>query len=259
MGRAVEGWGSSVITNWVPVASVVAGAVVWEVLGRSLYLMGLPPFSTVLSATWKLAAQGDLIVLGDSLRHLAIGVGIGLVAGLATGALLVISKRLELLLLPYINAAMALPVVAFVPIFILLFGFRSGPRLATIIAFSYFVVVINTFAGARAVDPELLEMAESMGSSRLRTFISIRVPAALPLVMQGIALGIGRGIIGMVTGEYLVATAGMGGLLLTLAQNYRLPELYGGVLVVMLLAVAAYLVLRAVEARVTSWSMGSAG
>ncbi len=258
MGRAAGGLRGLVIRNSAPVASVVAVAVAWEILGRSLYLMGLPALSTVLAATWRLGVQGDLIVLGDSLRHLAIGVGMALIAGLATGALLVISKRLELLLLPYINAAMALPMVAFVPIFILVFGFRSGPRIATIVAFSYFVVVINTFAGARAVDPELLEMAESMGSSRLRTFISIRVPASLPLVMQGIALGIGRGIIGMVTGEYLVATAGIGGLLLTLAQNYRLPELYGGVLVVMVLAVVVYLALCRVEARITSWSMGSA-
>ena len=245
------------IKTWLPAASVLAGAGAWEVLGRTLHLPAVPPLSTVLSATWTLMLQGDLLVLGASLRHLVLGVGISLVAGLTTGATLVISKRLESLLLPYVNAAMALPMVAFVPIFILVFGFRSGPRIATIIAFSYFSVVINTFAGARAVDPELLEMAESVGCSTLRTFLSIRVPAALPLIMEGITLGVGRGIIGMVTGEYLVATTGIGGLLLTLAQNYRLPELYGGVLVILVFSVMVYLALRGLEARVTAWSTGS--
>lgn len=257
MERAAGRRGGLVSETWLPAASVLAGAGAWEVLGRTLRLPALPPLSTVLSATWTLTLQGDLVVLGDSLRHLGLGVGISLVAGLATGATLVISQRLQSLLLPYLNAAMALPMVAFVPIFILVFGFRSGPRLATIIAFSYFSVVVNTFAGARAVDPELLEMAEAMGCSTLRTFLSIRVPAALPLIMEGITLGVGRGIIGMVTGEYLVSTTGIGGLLLTLAQNYRLPELYGGVLVILVCSVTVYLALRGVETRVTAWSTGS--
>jgi NitT/TauT family transport system permease protein len=182
---------------------------------------------------------------------------VALVAGLAVGCLLVISKRLEYLVLPYVNAAMALPVVAFVPLFILLFGFRSGPRIATIVTYVLFVVIVNTFAGARAVDPELLEMAHATGASPLRTFVSIRLPASLPLVMEGIAIGVSRGIIGMVTGEYLVSTAGVGGLLLTLAQNYRLPELYATVLVVLLLAVVVYTGFRSLESRVVAWSAGT--
>ncbi len=257
MERAASWLRGLAINTWLPAASVLTGAGAWEALGRTFHLPAVPPLSTVLSATWTLMLQGDLLVLGESLRHLVLGVGISLVGGLATGAVLVISGRLQSLLLPYVNAAMALPMVAFVPIFILVFGFRSGPRLATIIAFSYFPIVINTFAGARAVDAELLEMAESMGCSTLRTFISIRVPAALPLIMEGIALGVGRGIIGMVTGEYLVATTGIGGLLLTFAQNYRLPELYGGVLVILGFSVLVYLALRGLEARVTAWSTGS--
>lgn len=249
MGPAIEAG--------LPAAAVLAGAGAWEMLGRTLGLPAIPPLSTVLSATWTLLLQGDLLVLGDSMRHLVIGVGMSLAGGLATGAVLVMSKRLQYLLLPYLNAAMALPMVAFVPIFILVFGFRSGPRLATIIAFSYFSVVVNTFAGARAVDAELLEMAQAMGCSTLRSFFSIRVPAALPLIMEGVTLGVGRGIIGMVTGEYLVTTTGIGGLLLTFAQNYRLPELYGGVLVVLAFSVTVYLALRGLEARVTAWSTGS--
>ncbi len=251
-GRRVRAGG-----HWLPAGSVAAGALAWELLGRNLQLAALPPLSSVLGATWTLVVTGELAVFADSLRHLALGVGIALTAGLATGMLLVMSRRLELLVLPYINAAMALPIVAFVPIFILLFGFRNGPRLATIIAFSYFVVVVNTFAGARAVDPDLLEMAASAGASPVRTFVSIRLPAALPLIMEGLTQGVSRGFLGMVTGEYLVATTGIGGLLLRFAQNYRVPELYGGVLVVMAFAVAVYVALRRLEARVTAWSRGA--
>ena len=257
MGRAAGWLSGPAIQAGLPAVPVLAGAGAWEVLGWTLHLPAIPPLSTVLRATWALAQQGEFLVLGDSLRHLVLGLGISLVGGLATAALLVLSRRLQWLLLPYVNAAMALPMVAFVPIFILAFGFRSGPRLATIVAFSYFSIVVNTFAGARAVDAELLEMAAAMGCSPVRTFLSIRFPAALPLIMEGITLGVGRGIIGMVTGEYLVATTGIGGLLLTFAQNYRLPELYGGVLVILAFSVTVYLLLHGLAVRVTAWSTGS--
>ena len=142
-------------------ASLIAGAVVWEIAGRSMNNPSLPPFSAVIATGWTLLSTGRLNVFGDSLLHLALGASIAVVGGVLTACLIVLSRRGEAIVLPYINAAMGLPVVAFVPIFIVLFGFRDGPRIATIIAYSYFVVVINTYAGARSVDPELLEIGRA--------------------------------------------------------------------------------------------------
>ena len=109
--------------------------------------------------------------------------------GIVIGTLMGRFRTVEYALDVYINAAMAAPMVAFVPIFILIFGIGYPTRVLTVVIFAIFPIIVNTFAGIRNVDPSIVEMGRSFGAGERQLFWQIRVPAAFRLLSAGIRLG----------------------------------------------------------------------
>jgi NitT/TauT family transport system permease protein len=153
-----------------------------------------------------------------------------------------LSEVLRVCLGPYVDALMSAPIVAFVPLFIMVFGLGFETRVVVVAMYAFFAIAVNTEAGMRAVDPELLMMARSFGVSPVAILFKVRIPAAWPQVRNGLRLGATRGIEGVITGEVLIATSGLGGLIGQFSNSFRYDRVYavGVVIVVMaLVSVAA--------------------
>src|SRR5207247_4957761 len=116
----------------------------------------------------------------------------------------------------YVHALFVCPSIIFAPIFFAIFGLSDAARIAIIVVYSMFVIVINTATAIRTVDPALVEMGRSFGCSERLIFTRILLPASLPLVFAGIRLGMGRAVKGMINGEMLIAFVGLG----AVAQRY---------------------------------------
>ena len=237
--------GARLADNMPLAISALAIVVTWEVVGRTADLTVLPPLSEIFAALWQFLVDGTIIEsLGVSLLTLLLGMALSIFFGIAIGALMGRYRTVEYALDVYVNAAMAAPMVAFVPVFILVFGIGYPTRVLTVIIFAIFPIIVDTFAGIRNVDPSLVEMGRSFGASERLLFWRIRVPAAFPLLLAGIRLGTARGVKGLINGEVLVAVVGLGGLVDRYGTPFSMERLYA---LIFFLVALALLLVRLVE------------
>ena len=229
------GWVSG--REWIVLAIVLA--LLWEIVGRFGQYLFLPPLSTTLRAFAQMFADGTIpSVLAGSALTLAGGVAISVCGGLVIGAAMAQWSVVDYVLRPFINAMMSAPIIALVPVFIALFGIGYGTRLATVVVFSIFPVILNTFEGLRVVDPSLVDMGRSFGARRGQLYRHVRLPAALPLIRAGLHLCILRAVRGMVNGEVLISVVGIGGVLQKYGAAFAMPQLWAVIITIVAFAFA---------------------
>jgi ABC-type nitrate/sulfonate/bicarbonate transport system permease component len=240
---------------WLPGAVALgAGVLAWEIVGRSADVSYLPPFSAVVGRLAEMIADGALLQhAASSLTSLAIGYAIAVVAGIAIGALMGASRRIEALLDIWVYALLAAPSIVFAPIFFTIFGFGRETIVAIVVLYSIFVIIIDTMAGVHAVANDLREMAQSFGASRPRLVLRVLLPGAMPLVFAGLRLGAGRAVKGMVNGEMFVAVVGIGGLLIRAGQQFDAESVLAILLFVVVIAFAVVWLVTAIERRTLRW------
>jgi ABC-type nitrate/sulfonate/bicarbonate transport system permease component len=134
--------------------------------------------------------------------------------------------RLNWALSPYVSGLYATPTVALLPVLSLWLGLYVAPKLAIVVLLAIFPVIKNTYAGVATVGHELLEPASSMQASEFQIARYVIAPAILPFVMAGLRLSVGRGIVGLVVGEFFTAQTGLGCLLIRYASNFRTTEMF---------------------------------
>jgi ABC-type nitrate/sulfonate/bicarbonate transport system permease component len=235
--------------------ALLGGAVLWEVLGRLLGLSWLPPFSDVIAALIRLIASGVILgSLAASLQVLAIGFTFSLVVGVLVGALMARYRKVELLLDVYVNAMLMAPSIVFAPIFFTIFGLSDMTRIAVVVLFTLFVIIVNTFTAIRTVDRALIEMATSFGADERRIFLRILLPAALPVIFAGIRLGMGRAVKGMINGEMFIAFVGLGALAQKYGGQFDASNVLAISLVVLVVALVANWLVQIVDRKLTSWA-----
>jgi NitT/TauT family transport system permease protein len=238
-------------TNLISIASL---AVLWELVGQSMDSVLIPPLSKIGAAWWNLLAGGKLLPnLAASLGTMAAGFVLAALAGIAMlmGRFRAVEHFLDL----YINSLMSAPTTAFVPVLILWFGLGVESRIAVVFLFAVFVVVINTMTGVKQVDNVLVEMARSFGAKEREIFLKIMLPAALPAIMAGIRLGMGRAVKGMVTAEMLLTLTGVGGLIMQYGSAFATDALFAVILTILIVAMITMRLVQAVDHRLTGWKV----
>ena len=237
------------------ILALAGGALVWEALGWGLRLQWLPPFSKVMEALLQFLHSGVILAnLGSSLQALVLGYSLSLVLGLIVGALMgryrVVEKALDI----YVHALFVCPSIVFAPIFFAVFGLSDASRIAIIVVYAMFVMVINTSTAIRTVDPSLVEMARSFGCRERQIFFRILLPASLPLVFAGIRLGMGRAVKGMINGEMLIAFVGLGALAQRYGAQFDAAKVFAIAMVVLIIGLLCNAVVQILDNRLTRWA-----
>jgi len=226
----------------------------WEVVGRG----GDPLMSSyptaVLNAFGNDLANGQLLrAIAQSLPSLLFGYAIAVSIGVPVGILLGRSRRAEAMLGFYFMGLDASPIIAFVPLFILWFGLGATAKIAMVAVFCITPVVINCWMGVRGVPATLVDVGKSFGATRLQIILKIILPAALPSILTGLRLAIGRAIIATAVAEIFTALSGLGGLLLRRSESYDTAGSLVPALVLMAMGILFTGILAAVEKRLLSW------
>lgn len=238
----------------IEVLSLVGGLLLWEAGGRLLGQAWFPPFSVVIAALGKLVSSGVIIGnLTTSLTGLVIGFSIAVVAGLTIGALMGLFKDVERALSIYVYALFMSPSIVFIPIFFAIFGLSDLTRIAVIVKYALFIIIINTHTGIRAVGPNQLEMARSFGATPWQRFQRVLLPASMPITLAGIRLGMGRAVKGMINGEMFIAVTGLGDLAIKYGTQFNAANVLAVSLVILAVALVAVRVVYFFEQRVTHW------
>ena len=234
--------------------SLLSLALLWEVTGRAMDSTLIPPLSQIGAAWWKLLSSGKLLSnLSMSLTTLATGFSLAALFGVILGLLMGRFRAVEHFLDLYVNALMSAPSTAFVPVLILWFGLGVESRIAVVFLFAVFVIIINTMTGVKQVDTVLVEMARSFGAREREVFFKIMLPAALPAIMAGLRLGIGRAVKGMVTAEMLLTLTGIGAMIMQYGSSFATDSLFAVILTILILALLTMKAVQWIDRRLTGW------
>jgi len=238
------------------VLSILGGIAIWEFVGR--YVVTNPilfaPLSKVLAAGWALFVSGELG------RHLAvssveflIGFGLATLVGVALGFAMATNRATQDILDPWVSFFYSSPLVALIPFFILVFGVGISSKIAIIFTVAIFPILLNAFVGIRSTNADLLEVGAAFNCTRAQIFSKILFPAALPYVIVGLRLGIGRALTGVVVSELFGSTAGLGWLIGTAGQSFDTPTVLFGVLMFSTIGVAMVEGLKWLEHLLAPW------
>jgi ABC-type nitrate/sulfonate/bicarbonate transport system permease component len=199
----------------------------------------------VTGAIWRDLGWSSLeFVLGLTLAFL-IGIPLGLAAGWY--------RRFAYAVEPFITALNATPQVAFLPLLILWVGTGLALRVLIIVLLAVLPIAINALAAVRTVDARLVRVARSFSANEALMFRSIIVPSAVPFLLAGARLAIGRGMIGIVVGEIYGSAAGLGAMMNQAGSRFETDKVFVGVLTIAAAGVALVELIRHIERRVEAW------
>jgi NitT/TauT family transport system permease protein len=251
--RAVQRrWTTAQIAIRVISLLVVLSA--WEYLGRHTNPVLFTYPTAVANAAAKMIASGELWkYLSQSLVVLFAGLGLATVFGIALGLVMARFWVIDVALDTYITALYSIPSVALVPVLVLWFGFEATAKIAVVFLFTFFPIVINTHQGVKNIDRHLTEVGRAFRCSERQLWIHIVLPAAVPYIVTGLRLAIGRGLIGMVLADLYTAITGIGYLISRYASIYRTDAMFVPVATLGLLGITLTGLLRFVEKRVAPW------
>ncbi len=240
--------------NGLRFASLVVVLVVWEIYGRSVNPILFTYPTAVARAAVDVIGSGELWkYLSASLVIFAQGLVISIIIGIPLGVLMARFHTVDTILEMYINALYALPTVAIVPLLVLWFGFDTTAKTVIVFLFTIFPLILNTYQGVRNVESNLLEVARSFNSSERRLWLDVIIPSALPYILVGLRLAIGRGLVGIVIADFYTAVTGIGYLIVQYANNFETAKLFVPIIVLMLLGVVLTGLLSMLEKRITPW------
>lgn len=216
---------------------------------------------TIPTATETLVRLAEMLVdpliweaLWVSNQALMIGfltaLAIGIPLGLAMARYRLVAEAAD----PYISILVVMPIAALIPLFVMSIGIGLLSRVLLVALFALPMIVVNTQAGVRQVDPRLIEMGRSFLASERQLWRKILLPGVMPSIMTGVRIGLGRAITGMVIAELLLVSVGVGELILDFRSSFDSAALYSVVIVVVAEAVLLIALARALERRVTPWA-----
>jgi NitT/TauT family transport system permease protein len=238
------------------VLSIVAILAAWEWYGRRTNPLLFTYPTAIAQAGVELVRDGGLSrALGQSLSVLAWGLGLSIVVGVAVGLAMGRSRVVEALLEIPLDALYALPMVALVPVIVLWVGFGPVAKVVVVFLFSVFAVILTTARGVREVDPQLTEVARSYLAGEVGLWRDVVLPSALPYIVTGVRLAVGRALVGVVIAEFYTSIAGLGYLIVTYANTFQTAKVFVPVVVLMALGVALTGVLQLLERRLAPWQI----
>jgi NitT/TauT family transport system permease protein len=234
--------------------SLAAVLSLWEFYGRRVNPILFTYPSAVARALVELVASGELwSYMQPSLVVLSyatfFAVVVGVVLGVAMGRYAIFEWAADI----YINALYSMPMVAVVPLIVLWFGFKIPAKVIIVFAFMVFPVLLNTFEGVKNVDRNLQEVARSFCSSEAQLWRHLIIPSAIPFIVAGVRLAIGRGLVGMIVAEFYTSVTGLGYMIVRYANALETDKLFVPIVVVMLLGVVLMGLAKWVETRIAPW------
>jgi len=234
-------------------AAILAG---WQLYARHLQrALGAPP-TRVAQALWGQVWTHHTIYgpLGSSMEALSLGFLLSLAIGIPVGIAMGRWRAVEHVLDPYISFLYALPHVAFIPVMVFWLGFRLEFRLAYVVLSAVFPVIINTMAGVKNIDPELLAAGRAFCASERQIMRGIVLPATAPYMVAGGRQAFSSAWVGVVVAEVLSTQDGLGGLINHYADYFLTADMYVPILAIMAIAITIQNVASWLQVRLTPWS-----
>ncbi|MBX3030230.1 MAG: ABC transporter permease [Chloroflexi bacterium] len=239
--------------NGLRVLSLVTVFLVWEIWGRANPFFASYP-TAILGASGRILLPEVLPALTTTVWALLVGMAISIPIGVMFGFAMARFRLIEIALLPYMNAIYATPRIALIPVLVLWLGIGFELRVTIVALGAVFPIIINSYAGAKHVDEELLDTGRAFMASERQLLRTIVLPATTPFVFAGLRIGLGRGISGVIVAEMTAALTGIGRILISHAKYLQIAELFVGIMVLGLFSLVLFDLLNRSQRRLTPWA-----
>ncbi len=211
---------------------------VWSTGVAPYILPGPLPVARALAARWETLLDNAWITIAEIL----LGLVLGTLLGCASALLIAAFRPARLWLMPVLVVSQSIPVFALAPLLVLWLGYGLASKVAMATLIIYFPVTAAFFDGLRRTDPGWLDLARTMGGSRLAVLRVIQIPAALPALSSGLRVATAIAPIGAVVGEWVGSSGGLGYLMLHANARMQIDLLFAALFILSIFAVGLYFV-----------------
>ncbi len=252
-----KSWRRHLKGEWLLAPLVLAAAILlWDALVRwQQYPAFILPAPAVVARKFlQVAANGSLWYHTQlTLLEIFAGMWLGLGSALVLGYLLAKSRRLERLLSPYLVASQAIPIIALAPLLVIWIQSPGLSKVLIVALTIFFAALINTIVGIRSVEPDLLALMQSLQASRWQILFKLEIPAAMPVLLGGLKIGVTLAVIGAVVAEFVGADRGLGYLINLARGILDTPLLFVALITLVAIAVLLYSAVSLLEHKVLAW------
>jgi len=236
----------------VQVGFVAAVLLAWQIATTRGHLspLFLPPLVSVYRDFVSLLASGKFWPdLRTTLYELALGFVIAAVAGTVIGYAVSRSGYSVKIFDPLFAGLYAIPAILLFPLYVLFFGIGPGSKIAMGATIAFFPVVLSTIAGLSYVNRSYVTAARSMGASPPQMFWSVMLPAALPVLLTGLRMGLILAFLSILGTETISSFSGLGHRIVELGENLDTSNMFAYILFVIAIALLLNAGLSFAEAR----------
>jgi ABC-type nitrate/sulfonate/bicarbonate transport system permease component len=205
--------------------------VVWIILNKYGFIIHrnvsifIPSPIIIGSTIWEMILDGELeFHIINSLIRVSLGSLIGTILGISLGLLMGLSIKFDGILDPLVQTIRPIAPVAWIPLAIVLLGIGLKMTVFLCSISCFFTVILATASGIRNVDENLIKCAKVFAGSKSRTILEVVLPSAIPQIVTGIRIGIGRSFMTLVAAEMIGAHSGLGFIIRYGREVFR-PEL----------------------------------
>ncbi|WP_087003936.1 ABC transporter permease [Gulosibacter sp. 10] len=241
---------------WAPLVFLAVALVVWEAAVRVTEVRPqvLPAPSRVASMGWEHRAT----ILDHTLATLGVtaaGFGLSLLCAWVLAILADFFPTVRRGLMPLLVASQTIPVIAIAPLMVIWFGFGLWPKMLVVALVTFFPIVVGLVEGFASADGQASGLLRSMGAGKVRGFLLVRLPSALPGFFTSLRIGITYAVTGAIFAEYVGAQQGLGIYMSVQKNAFRTDLVLAAVAITALVSVALYLSTHLLERLVIPWHL----
>ena len=203
---------------------------------------------------WTLAVSGKLNKHFEAtLIEFAYGFSTACILGIIIGYFMGMYRWFDEVMDPWIATLYSIPVITIVPLIIIWFGIGMLSKIIVVFKITVVAIILNTAAGIKNLDPVWLELAQSLRLTGWQTTYKIRFPGALPYIITGMRLGVGRALLAVVVAELMASNAGLGYLLRDSSETWDSPKLFVTVILLAVIGLVSFNLIKRLERRMAPW------
>lgn len=246
---AVKGMWKAVKTQMLGFVSFL---ILWELLHLLLDTHTVPsPLDTI---AFMIKDPIKLIQhCAASLLRVASAIGISLLIGVPLGLLLGVNKKLKGLLSPFLYFIYPIPKIAFLPVFMLLFGLYNTSKIILMVWIIVFQIVLSVRDGVEQISPMYHKVMNSFCATPMQNFRYLILPAILPQIFSGLRISLGITLASLFFAENYATSYGIGYYILSAWTKMNYVEMFGGILAIGFMGVILFNLLDAIEYLSAPW------
>lgn len=191
-----------------------------------------------------------------TLQETLLGLFFGMVSGILVGFLFGIQQTLAKVLDPFIISIYSIPKVALAPLFILWFGIDIQMKVILAAVTVFFLVFLNTLAGVRNVDQDLINAVLLMGGKHRDIMFKVIIPSATGSILTGLRIAVPYALIGAVVAELIASNRGIGYLIESSSTDFNTTGVFAALVVLTVIAALLNAIVNFIDRKTSRWKAG---